>query len=993
MHLGLTDSFEITHIKPPFTAESDDGAGFDLVYYRWDEEDANGKVTYESLLDSFRAILEHVAEQDQPYDAVYGFSQGAALATLLSREGFRNCVCQQLGIPIVAQPWKFVFAACAATGLWTALPPQLQENNSQRIALPSVHFIGMNDSFKVQSEEILANYESQKSLVLYLDTEHELGSNILNDRQLPEALYWYKTHVTGPVRSPSLLARALESAQSFSVRRTLETSDSPPTFKVQQDILRLATTTDKNESSNAGRLSVGTHGQYAVNHVHSSKDSSLLSMIQGAAAERVAICAQDCPPLTYGDLLRFIESDGDLRQIGVNQGDTIAYVAPAGVTSAIAFLAITSQCTSVPLDPNYGEEDYMLAFDQLRADFVVVFEGIDADAVQKAATAKHVKTVFASSLPGTCGLYKFQTKTPPAKSSEKLINPAPNDALVLRTSGTTSMPKVVPITMWSLVSNARAIAKNLGLTQEDVSVNVMPLFHIGGLSSNLLSSLASGGAAILMNGFDAESFVDSLSSPPGPFPRPTWYSAVPAIHSAVNGAAKLRKEKGNLVHSLRFIRTGADRMPHDLAADMEETFGCIIVQTYSMSEQMPISQPPTGFSIAQSKPSSVGQPLVTSMMIVDENLRPVAYGKDDAEPTVGEVCISGDMVLRGYSNNPEANAASFFWTAGLRWFRTGDVGYLDRDGFLFLTGRAKNLIKRGGEQINPLQVEDVLKTHPAVEDCIVFPIQDSVWGERVGVAVMLKESATNNDTKKGGVTEDEFLRVLRTHALKTSTLLSASLPEIVVFASMDDIPKTRTKKVIRNKVSAALGVTEMTLQQKAKKKEPVQTLPALDGLRFVLALAVNYVHIGNFDLERSADAWSSHAKGDSSWTTTRSWCVHTPLFFFLGGFMLAQGTMHQEVSGWERLKRFYSTRLLSLHPMYLLSLLWCVINWTIRCRPGNFVPEYEEGRAPEAGEHFVCQATPVEMSYGGTLASSIAVYATGLQAWPFAPYVSWFLSR
>lgn len=347
----------------------------------------------------------------------------------------------------------------------------------------------------------------------------------------------------------------------------------------------------------------------------------------------------------------------------------VAYVAPFGVVSATAFITIASQCTAVPLDPGYSESEYLLAFEQLKPDVVITFDGVNSGVVHKAALGKGLRVAHATVKSGTCGLFKFESSATRIDTDRYLVNQADNDAMILRTSGATSRPKVVPLKMWAIVANSRVIAKNLGLRKTDISLNAMPLFHIGGLSANLLASLAAGASVILMPKFNAEDFFDYLASPEEP--RPTWYSAVPTMHAAIHHFS----EDTTFKTSLRFMRCGAAAMPPGLALKMEKTFGCPMIITYSMTEQMPITQPPRGYSIPRNKPNSVGQPVCASMCVVDKNLRPALFSNDSGaqEQRIGEVCISGPMVFQGYVANDDANAKSFFRMGGMDWFRTGDM--------------------------------------------------------------------------------------------------------------------------------------------------------------------------------------------------------------------------------------------------------------------------------------------------------------------------------
>lgn len=339
------------------------------------------------------------------------------------------------------------------------------------------------------------------------------------------------------------------------------------------------------------------------------------------------------------------------------------------MVSATAFITIASQCTAAPLDPGYSESEYLLAFEQLKPDLVITFDGVNSGLVHKAALGKGLRVAHATVKSGTCGLFKFESKVNRIDTDRCLVNHADSNGMILRTSGATALPKVVPLKMWAIVANSRVIAKNLGLRKTDIALNAMPLFHIGGISANLLSSLAAGASVILMPKFNAEDFFDYLACPEEP--RPTWYSAVPSMHAAIHHFS----EDTIFKTSLRFMRSGAAAMPQDLALKMEKTFGCPMIITYSMTEQMPITHPPRGYSIPRNKPNSVGQPVCASICIVDKNLRPMVFSDEEKtrEEVNGEVCISGPMLFEGYVANDIANANSFFRMGGMDWFRTGDI--------------------------------------------------------------------------------------------------------------------------------------------------------------------------------------------------------------------------------------------------------------------------------------------------------------------------------
>ncbi|CAB9511065.1 7a-methyl-1,5-dioxo-octahydro-1H-inden-4-yl [Seminavis robusta] len=939
-------------------------------------------LTESQYLDAFVNENEDIA--DIPcYDAVYGFSQGATLVTLLSYEFVRNRVLEELNLPPMRRlPWRFVFSACAAnTNMKELLAQHFELEYSVQIPLPSVHIIGLSDSRKGQSEAIMKeHYNSQQAFPVYLDSGHGIPAATRRlTHVLDEILNWFLLKVALPDVDVSNVPLEAES-QHVSLLHVVDEID-----KIQRDELEEFSSIDA--ELDVGQLHLGAFGQYIINTAQPSH-SNLVEMLEDANPSRLAFLAPEAKPLTYGAMLKFIRGDGDLRRAGAGEGFTVAYVAPFGVVSAAAFVTIAAQCTAAPLDPGYNESDYVLAFDQINPDLVITFDGVDSGVVHKVALGKGLRVVHATVIPGTCGLFKFEKDKNPSMPDPKsflydtkhLVNRADNNGLILRTSGTTSKPKVVPLKLWAIITNSRVIAKSLGLRSSDIALNAMPLFHIGGLSANLLSSLAAGGSVILLPKFSAPQFFDFLTSPEEP--RPTWYSAVPTMHAAIH----LFSEDSIFKTSLRFIRSGAAAMPHDLAIKMEQTFECPLILTYSMTEQMPITQPPCEYSIPRNNPNSVGQPVCVSMCIVDENLRPVPFVGSNSEgdgedPVNGEVCISGPMVVEGYHANASGNANSFFRMGGMDWFRTGDMGHLDKGGFLFLTGRSKELIKRGGDQVSPYEVEDAIYKHRGVKTAVVFAIPDPIWGERVGAAVVLKDGIKHEQLQ---------LKKEMNKMLLDDGLQPFKLPDQVVIVTEADLPKTRSNKYIRIGLARALGVNSNIARDELKAMRPVNYHEAAVGVKFFLALAVIYVHVGNFDKREYSDY--AHDSGfEYGWERTRSWCWHNPIFFLVGGFLLAAGT-HVPVTTFRDLRQFYSLRIAGLHPMYLISICFCTINFIARCRPSNFIPEFNRLREPLEGEYFVCQAAPIEWSYWPTLIISIISYACTLQSWPLLIPFSWFLS-
>jgi acyl-CoA synthetase (AMP-forming)/AMP-acid ligase II len=273
----------------------------------------------------------------------------------------------------------------------------------------------------------------------------------------------------------------------------------------------------------------------------------------------------------------------------------------------------------------------------------------------------------------------------------------------------------------NMAASTRNIVAHYSLSPQDVSLCVMPLFHVHGLVASTLSTLSSGGTVVVPPKFSPLSFWRTVRDTGA-----TWYSAVPTIHNLL--LARAGEERPAGAEGLRFIRSCSASLPPEMMERMERVFGPPVLEAYGMTEashQMSSNPCPP----ALRKPGSVGHGTGVRIGIMDDAGNLLDAGQR------GEVVIKGPNVVSGYENNPEANAKSF--TSG--WFRTGDQGILDTEGYLTLTGRIKELINRGGEKIGPREIDEVLLTHPSVAEAVAFGVPHPAWGEEVAAAVVLKE--------------------------------------------------------------------------------------------------------------------------------------------------------------------------------------------------------------------------------------------------------------
>lgn len=485
-----------------------------------------------------------------------------------------------------------------------------------------------------------------------------------------------------------------------------------------------------------------------------------------------AIMAPGRAPLTYRALSEQIkETVGELNPLGVGRNDRVAVVLPNGPEMAVTFLAVASGATCAPLNPAYGAREFDFYLSDLRAKALIVQAGADTPARE---VAHKLRVPIIELLPdrrGKAGSFTLAGSVGRSATDAGLAGPD-DVALVLHTSGTTSRPKMVPLSHVNLCTSARNVSSAFELNGRDRCLNVMPLFHIHGLVAAVLSTVASGGSVVCTPGFDAEGFFKWLDA----F-EPTWFTAVPTMHQAILEHAPFH---GDAIegHSLRFIRSCSASLAPAVMAELEAVFGVPVLESYGMTEaahQMTSNPLPP----RQRKPGSVGVATGPDVAVMDEE------GQLLGRTETGEIVIQGANVTRGYEDNPEANQRAF----GDGWFRTGDQGYLDDDGYLFITGRIKELINRGGEKVAPREVDEVLLDHPAVAQAVTFGVPHETLGEDVAAAVVLREHVS--------VTERE----MREHAFHH--LADYKVPTQVVI--VEEIPKGPTGKLQRIGLAEKLG--------------------------------------------------------------------------------------------------------------------------------------------------------------------------------------------
>lgn len=450
-----------------------------------------------------------------------------------------------------------------------------------------------------------------------------------------------------------------------------------------------------------------------------------------------------------------------LSGFGVRRGDRVAYLFANGPECVQLLLAITSLgAAAAPLNPAYRRQELAFYLEDLAPRALIVPGGVSVD-VTSVPVCEMERGARGSTLRAG-GREISRGPVDDAPSSDDI-------ALLLHTSGTTNRPKQVPLLHRNLLASARAIVDHYELTDRDLAYCGVPLFHVHGLVGCVIAPLLAGSSVVLPRRFATGTFWRHLLDYPV-----TWFSAVPTIHQKVlEGAPAAPLGESS---RLRFVRSASAALAPALQEKLEALLVCPVLEAYGMTEAShQISSNP--LPPAPRLPGSVGLPTGTEILIVDDGSRPLPLGGE------GEVAVRGPGITPGYLNNPLANEEAFFDG----WFRTGDLGRFEENGYLRLTGRLKEMIIRGGENISPYEIEAVLLSHPAVAEAACFGVPNDKYGEEVAAVVVLRDEVELRDLS--ALCRD------RLAAFKAPTLIER----------VDSIPKTPTGKVQRARMATELA--------------------------------------------------------------------------------------------------------------------------------------------------------------------------------------------
>ena len=477
--------------------------------------------------------------------------------------------------------------------------------------------------------------------------------------------------------------------------------------------------------------------------------------------EHAAFVSSVFPPLSYRELLRQIEVIGmALRQSGFDRNARIAVAMPNGPGAALAIAAVTCSAVSIPINPRQTIEEIERSFAALRPDAILLLRGDDSPARQ---VAKHKGVTIIELEQAAGNTLGFSVADGPGPSAAGDAPGPDSHAFILQTSGTTSEPKLIPTSHRNMLAAAARVQVWFNLTPQDRCLSASPIFYAHGLHVTVFAALLSGGTVVFpadIAKFDAAEWFETL--------RPTWYSAGPALHRLVLDHVGPAAD-GKLRHTLRFAVSGGAPLPKEVLSALQHSLGVPVLEHYGSSEGMQIcaNQLPPG----RSKPGTCGSPWPNTINIVDDN------GEEVPDGERGEILIGGPTVVSGYLNAPALSRASF--SDG--WFRSGDIGSIDRDGFLNLHGRKDDLINRGGEKISPAEVDAVLLRHPAIAEAAAFAVPHPRLGQDIAAAVVFRPGMA--------VGPGEIRRYLQSH------VAAFKVPRQIIVREL--LPKGATGKILR----------------------------------------------------------------------------------------------------------------------------------------------------------------------------------------------------
>ena len=488
---------------------------------------------------------------------------------------------------------------------------------------------------------------------------------------------------------------------------------------------------------------------------------------------------------THKDIKHFITNQFNLGEFNIQCNDRVGVILPNGKELGLCLVATCSYCTCVPMNSSSTIDEIKHDIEILKVKALIV----DTDLVNIEQLKSMIMILKINKTADTLKLELVSDAGVAIHSSSKSVLNGPQDiSLLLQTSGTTGQKKTVPYTLKTLMVGALCVAYSWRLTPTDCNLNMMPLFHVGGIVRNLLAPLLTGGSVILCSAFDPNLFWDILQTPKCPV---SWYYAVPTMHSAILQIKELREASGSNTNShLRMICNAGGGLLPSMAEQLQKAFTTVILPCYGMTECMPISCPSVDYKL--NRRGTSGTACGPEIQIFDDNKQLLTQSNQ-----TGRICVRGPPLFDGYENVP--NSLTFTEDG---WFDTGDMGYLDDDQFLYITGRSKEVINRGGEIISPSEIEEAIIQNSRVRQAMVFSVPHDVLQETIGLVLVPRDPVS----RIGLVELQKFLGNL---------LHPSKWPQLIVY--MNDLPKNRMNKPIR------IGLAERLQLKELKDSDPIHS--------------------------------------------------------------------------------------------------------------------------------------------------------------------------
>jgi len=469
---------------------------------------------------------------------------------------------------------------------------------------------------------------------------------------------------------------------------------------------------------------------------------------------------------------------------GISKGDVVSLLMPNSAEYLIAYFACWKLgAVAGPVNSLLKEHEIEFVMNNSEAKAILVNSEFRDQIENIKGRLPHLQSVITfddEANPGYARLRRASAEGGPEacvpSTPEACVSD--DDAIIIYTSGTTGKPKGCLLTHGNIIANARQISRWLHFTENDRLLTIMPLFHMNAVSVTTMSALYAGGSTVVSPKFSASKFWNVISDY-----QITSFGSVATMLSILLNTFPDGVTEGLKTDQLRFAMCGSAPVPAEVMKKFEETFNCPVIEGYGLSESTCRStfNPPD----ERRRPGSCGMPIGNEMNVVDDDDSEVADGE------LGEIVLRGENILKGYFKNPKATAIAF----RNGWFHTGDIGYKDRDGFFYIVDRKSDMIIRGGENIYPREIDEVLYQHPAVAAAATIGVPDSLYGEEVAAFIVLKDGMQ--------ASEEELIAHCK------SELADYKCPKSICMVK--DIPKGPTGKLLKRELATIYARSDLPL--------------------------------------------------------------------------------------------------------------------------------------------------------------------------------------